>query len=279
MLSISGSLFAQSTVKHILTQGDTFLIAAFASLWDQGIYAFASGYGGLLARIVFQPIEESSRNLFAKVLSQDQGDKPEPGNLRSAHKILTRIIRVYLLLGIVATALGPTYAPFLLRIVAGSRWSSSRAGQVLATYCYYIPLLALNGVTEAFVSAVATTAQLNLQSLWMFAFSTGFAGAAYLFVEVLDWGAEGLVWANAINMLFRILWSGSFITRYFRRHHTTTTVDWSVVIVDVLPRPATFTLGVLVAAVCRQIQAPSGMTSAKDLATPAFMVLSTLVML
>ena len=277
MLSISGSLFAQSTVKHILTQGDTFLIAAFANLWDQGIYAFASGYGSLLARMVFQPIEESSRNLFAKVLSQDQGGKPDLRNLRSANKILTRIVRAYLLLGIVAGALGPTYAPFLLRIVAGSRWSSSRAGQVLVTYCYYIPLLALNGVTEAFVSAVATTTELNSQSLWMFAFSTGFAGAAYLFVKVLDWGAEGLVWANAINMLFRIIWSGSFITRYFHRH-TTNTVS-SIVVVDVLPRPATFTLGVLVAAVCRQIQAPSSMTSIKDLATPAFITLSTLMML
>ncbi|EPE34468.1 hypothetical protein GLAREA_10162 [Glarea lozoyensis ATCC 20868] len=61
---IFSSIFVQSIVKHILTQGDTVLIAALATPAVQGTYALANNYGGLLARLIFQPIEESSQNFF-----------------------------------------------------------------------------------------------------------------------------------------------------------------------------------------------------------------------
>lgn len=241
-------MFIQSTVKHVLTQGDALLIAAFASLRDQGIYALASNYGGLVARILFQPIEESSRTLFAKLLSSEDGRSPDKQRLQSASTILGNIIRLYLLLSILAAALGPTMAPLLLRIVAGSRWVSSGAGQVLATYCYYVPLLALNGVTEAFISAVASPVDLYHQSVWMFGFSVGFAGAGYMFLRVLELGAEGLVWANVVNMLFRILWSSWFIISYFRRNRTFLNLQ------AILPMPGSVALGIGAGAVFSRLQ-------------------------
>jgi oligosaccharide translocation protein RFT1 len=90
------------------------------------------------------------------------------------------------------------------------------AGSALATYCYYLPLLAINGVSEAFVSSVATKQQVHAQSIWMGAFSAMFAIAGFIMLRVLDWGAEGLVIANSINMACRIMWSARFITDYFR---------------------------------------------------------------
>ena len=54
----------------------------------------------------------------------------------------------------------------------------------------------------------------------MFAFSLGFASAGYIFLRVLRWGAQGLVWANVFNMSLRILWSAAFIQRYLRRQGT-----------------------------------------------------------
>ncbi|KAI9848426.1 MAG: Oligosaccharide translocation protein rft1 [Sclerophora amabilis] len=220
LLNLSGSLFLQSGIKHVLTQGDALLIVALSSLTDQGTYALASNYGGLIARVLFQPIEESSRNLFAKLLSPGPGvdAQPDPTNVRAASRILSDITRLYLLLSLVASAVGPAVAPVLLRMVAGQQWADSGAGDVLSTYCYYIPLLALNGVTEAFVSAVASSAELHAQSVWMFAFSIGFASASYVFLRVLAWGAQGLVWANMVNMLLRIVWSVIFVKNYLQRN-------------------------------------------------------------
>ncbi|KAH0538483.1 hypothetical protein FGG08_004932 [Glutinoglossum americanum] len=240
LLVLGASLFMQSAVKHILTQGDSLLIATFSSLQDQGIYALASNYGSLIARMLFQPIEESSRNLFAKMLSSTtKGKKPDASKVQSAANVLADIIRLYVLISIVAAAIGPGVAPVLLRIFAGSRWMSVGAGAVLSTYCYYIPLLALNGVTEAFISSVATSAELHQQSAWMSVFSLGFAGAGYVFLQVLGWGAQGLVWANFANMALRILWSTYFIAGYLRRN------GGSLELSGMLPRAGSVAAGIL----------------------------------
>ncbi|KAH8589452.1 Rft protein-domain-containing protein [Bisporella sp. PMI_857] len=216
LLSLGGSLFAQSIIKHILTQGDTLLISWLATPRSQGIYALANNYGGLIARLLLQPIEESSRNHFGKLLSSSSSPPSKP-LIQKARSDLNSLLRAYLMLSICVLAVGPTVAPLLLNLVAGKRWASSGAGHVLGIYCYYIPLLALNGISEAFVSSVATEAEVNKQSAWMLAFSAGFGSAAYFFLRVLDMGAEGLVWANSLNMLLRIVWSGLFIKQYLRR--------------------------------------------------------------
>jgi len=248
LIALSVNLYVQSAVKHVLTQGDSLLIATLASLQDQGAYALASNYGGLLARMLFQPIEESSRNAFGSLLSPEAGGKPSAQGMRSANVYLRTILRFYALLSVLAAALGPTIAPLLLRVVAGSRWSSTGAGEVLATYCYLIPLLALNGITEAFISSVASSSELQRQSIWMFAFSVGFASAGYVFLRVLGWGAVGLVWANVVNMLFRIIWSWSFIKHYLRRN------GGSLEISDTLPTIGTHAVGLAAAALLARVR-------------------------
>ncbi|KAI9849761.1 MAG: Oligosaccharide translocation protein rft1 [Thelocarpon superellum] len=215
LLSVGASLFAQSAIKHVLTQGDALLIGTLSTIHDSGIYGMASNYGGLIARVILQPIEESCRNLFSKLLSTNgPSEKPHSAALHAARSILQDIIRVYLTLSIIVATFGPIVAPLLLRLVVGPRWIESGAGAALSTYCYYIPVLALNGVTEAFIASVATPADLQEQSLWMLAFSAGFAVSGYVFLRVLQWGAQGLVWANVANMLLRVIWSGRFIARY-----------------------------------------------------------------
>ncbi|OBT54118.1 hypothetical protein VE04_05090 [Pseudogymnoascus sp. 24MN13] len=219
LVTLGASLFVQGVVKHILTEGDVLLISYLASLSAQGIYALASNYGGLVARMVFQPIEESSRNYFGKLLYSTNGQR-SGGTISSARDDLHKLLRIYTLMSISAMTVGPTMAPLLLKFVVGSRWASSGAGDVLSKYCYYIPLLAYNGVLEAFVSVVATESQLNRQSLWMLAFSVGFASTGYVFLRLLDLGATGLVYANMANMVFRILWSYNFINSFFHRHNS-----------------------------------------------------------
>ncbi len=246
-MTLSGSFFLQSTFKHILTQGDTILISALASQRAQGIYALANNYGGLIARLLLQPVEEMSRNYFGKLLSSTNSTPPKTKVLE-ARKTLITLLRSYSILSICIIAAGPTIAPLLLEIVAGSRWTSVGAGNVLATYCYYIPLLAFNGLAEAFVSSVATEAEIHRQTVWMLAFSAGFAGAAFVFLKVLGLGAEGLVWANALNMLLRIVWCTTFIRMYMERHGTRLEIR------ALVPKPASLAVGLGTFAVLWQLE-------------------------
>ncbi|TDZ28033.1 Oligosaccharide translocation protein RFT1 [Colletotrichum spinosum] len=221
-LRLASSLAAQSVVKHVLTQGDTFLVSIFSTPQSQGVYALANNYGGLLARLVFQPVEESSRSYFSRILStQDTNtSKPTKATASTASQHLHTLLKVYVLLSAVIVSVGPALASPLLSLVAGTRWASAGAGDVLAVYCYYIPLLALNGVTEAFVASVATEPQVHRQSAWMGGFSVAFGTAAYVFMRLMNLGALGLVFANCINMICRIVWSSLFITSYFESLET-----------------------------------------------------------
>jgi oligosaccharide translocation protein RFT1 len=220
-LQLAGSMMAQSLVKHVLTQGDTFLVSVLSTTTAQGVYALANNYGGLVARLVFQPIEESSRSYFSRLLStsssSQQANEPSKPSVQKARADLQALIKVYTMLSLVVVTLGPTAAPLLLSLVAGPRWASSGAGACLSAYAWYIPLLAVNGVAEAFVASVASEAEVHKQSAWMTAFSLVFAAAGYVFLRVLDMGAVGLVLANGVNMLCRIVWCAVFITGYFRR--------------------------------------------------------------
>ncbi|RBQ97188.1 hypothetical protein VDGD_06715 [Verticillium dahliae] len=238
-LRLASSMMAQSLVKHVLTQGDTFLVSILSTPQAQGVYALANNYGGLLARLVFQPVEESSRSYFSRLLSaapttssdtsaekaaqaspaadKMTRGKPPKEAVTTAAAHLHTLLRLCILVGALILTAGPAAAPPLLALVTGPRWARDGAGAALATYCYYIPLLALNGVAEAFVASVATEAQVHAQSAWMGAFSLAFAAAGFVFLRVLGLGARGLVFANAINMACRIVWSLAFVRRYFRR--------------------------------------------------------------
>jgi hypothetical protein len=227
LLRLTGSLTLQSTLKYILTQGDSLLITSLASLADQGAYALASNYGGLIARMLFQPIEESSRNMFAKLCANTEtatakqeakdSDKlaEEKQNLAQASRVMTTILHMYAIISLFAVTLGPTLAPLLLGIVAGKKWSATSAADVLSTYCYYIPFLAINGVTEAFVAAVATNKELYAQSKAMGVFFAIFAGSAWFFISQLKLGGSGVVLANTVNMGLRIVWNTWFINKFF----------------------------------------------------------------
>jgi len=204
------------------------------SLSDQGAYALASNYGGLIARMLFQPIEESSRNLFAKLCSdsevlvtsdrrgrrisseEESEMKAKRTQLNQASNILTKILQFYSLLSLFAITVGPRLSSPLLSLVAGRKWSGTGAADVLAVYCLYIPFLAINGVTEAFVAAVANSADLRTQSIFMTTFFGAFAGTAWICLAHLKLGGAGVVIANCVNMALRIVWNLWFINKFFK---------------------------------------------------------------
>lgn len=218
------------------------ILAAVSSLEDQGIYSLAANYGGLIARILFQPLEESSRNLFSTLLSPGDGKTQSNAQIRTAKNHLLDILRVYQLLSIFIFPLGPVMVPQILSILGGNQWSSPKVIRLLSMYCCYIPFLAFNGITEAFVSSAANTREIRQQTTWMGVFSACYALAAFLFLEIGSMGADGLVLANVVNMTVRTLWSFFFIRSYLRQHSS------GLYAKEVGLRPITYMLGAIATA-------------------------------
>ncbi|RAO71796.1 uncharacterized protein BHQ10_007808 [Talaromyces amestolkiae] len=246
LLWLGVNLYLQLIVKHFLTQGDSMILATFSTLEDQGIYSFASNYGGLVARMVFQPIEESSRNLWSKQLNTaDKDERKHRAQIEAARSHLTDILRAYAILALLAVGIGPDVVPIGLKTLMGSRWMSEKVQGLLSAYCCYIPFLAFNGITEAFVSAAVSPADMRRQAAWMTVFTLCFGLASYLLLTVAELGAFGLVLANIINMSVRTVWSLSYIRGYLRQNGSGLKVtDFS---------PNVQTLGVLALAVSRQL--------------------------
>lgn len=127
---------------------------------------------------------------------------------------LTDALKLVLLIGLVVVAFGPSYSYSLLRILYGQKWSDGEASTVLKYYCMYVVVLAMNGTSEAFLHAVATENQLKQWNCYSTLFSF-----IYLILNVYliqSAGAVGLILANILNMLFRIIFSAVFIRNYFQ---------------------------------------------------------------
>ncbi|KAG0355316.1 Oligosaccharide translocation protein rft1 [Podila minutissima] len=239
LLNLSKTLTSQSLLKHILTEGDKMMMAGFTINADQGVYAFVVNYGSLIARILFQPMEEISRTLFSKLLS-DIGppsssssetattttkniantlSETQLSNLAMSQNLLLTIMKFHVLLGGIFIAFGTHYTATLIDLVVGRYWARETiAPAVLSLYCYYVPIMGLNGITEAVVQAVASEQELAVLSYWMIGFSAVFCSTGAFLMGTLGLGARGIVLANCVNLSMRILWSAWFLSRYYGRY-------------------------------------------------------------
>ncbi|KAH0841109.1 Oligosaccharide translocation protein RFT1 [Fonsecaea pedrosoi] len=226
VLSLAATMYMQSIFKLLLTQGDALVMSFFSTLADQGAFALASNYGGLLARLVFQPVEESSRNTFGRLLSpcppssdkelassasQNKSLPQANDNARRGLSYLYTTLHVYLLFSLPLISLAPEILPTVIPFVLSPQWRTPSTVVLLSTYCYYIPLMAVNGILDAFVTSVASPAQLRSQSLWMLVFTGVYGVAAWAMLRLWNLGSVGLVGANMVNMALRILWSLWFL--------------------------------------------------------------------
>jgi oligosaccharide translocation protein RFT1 len=89
---------------------------------------------------------------------------PAAASLQQAADVITSIVQTQLSLSLILVVFGTIYAPLGLRILLPPRFMATSAPSVLAAWVWYIPVLAVNGELEAFLSSVATSADLNRQS-------------------------------------------------------------------------------------------------------------------
>ncbi|CAL1712367.1 unnamed protein product [Somion occarium] len=225
LLHLSAAMTGQSVVKHFLTEGDKFLVSRLSPLADQGGYAIASNYGSLVARIVFQPIEETSRVFFSKTLSVSS--TPPPEAFQMASNILLTLLLLFTHLLLLLVTFAPPYLRLAVSMLLPPRYLTTSAPKILQTYVYYIPMMAFNGILEAFFASTATSADLRAQSRWMLVFSIGFVIAAVVLSQFLELGDAGLVWANIANLTLRAIYAWTFVKRFFLQREAGQIVSWT----------------------------------------------------
>jgi hypothetical protein len=109
---------------------------------------------------------------------------------------------------------GPPLSETFLRVVFGARWSTSNTIAALGLYCYYIPLLGVNGLLEAFARAAADEAEFALMRFLSLVNSFLYISLCLYVLNFTEYGVQGLIVANCASMLMRIGFS-CFILRSF----------------------------------------------------------------
>lgn len=146
------------------------------------------------------------------------------------------VLAVQVSLSLIILTFGAAYLPILLPIALPPQYMATSAPQVISAWLWYIPILALNGGLEAFLSSVASPQQLNSQSRsvplvqstrqcieslsfnyhrWMTLFSISYISGAILLYK-LGLGDVALVYANILNLLGRIFYVLIFASSYLR---------------------------------------------------------------
>ncbi|KAF8491180.1 Rft-1-domain-containing protein [Russula emetica] len=246
LLHLSGAMTAQSVVKHFLTEGDKLLISRLSPLADQGGYAVASNYGSLVARILFQPIEESSRIFFSKSLSvsSPSGEK-EGKTLKTAIELLSTILLLFTHFLLLLVTFGPPYLTLATALVLPQRYLQTSAPNILRAYRFYLPAMAYNGILEAFFASVCTPADLRSQSRMMAAASLSLVATAIGGSRLFGMGDTALVWANTTSMAVRALYAWRFVQRYCAARGQPTLISWSALV-----PPWGVVIAFIVAAIC-----------------------------
>ena len=166
-----------------------------------------------MARILFQPVEETSRVFFSKTLSA-----PTASALSTTSSMLALIFSLHALLLLVFAALLPPFTHLVLSLALSPAYTArTSAPVVLAAYCYYLPIMGFNGIAEAFVQAVASEAELQSQTKRMIGFSLIFLLSVLALVRGAGMVETGLVWANCVNLGCRFAYSWGFIKSYYSR--------------------------------------------------------------
>lgn len=210
-----------SLLKHGLTEADKIALSLSnsATHYDQGVYGVINNYGSLVARMIFQPIEETARITFSKMaakakLEETQGNRDlVKAEVSAMSTLVSIVLKTVGLFSVLFPVFGPFYARIAVQYCLGSRWYSEDTVQSLAVYCVYVLTLGLNGVSEAFVYATAPSGVLGTVNVSLVVSSVVFCSSAVLLIERM--GTSGILVANILSMAIRIVFNLVYTHRYF----------------------------------------------------------------
>jgi oligosaccharide translocation protein RFT1 len=181
-------LALQNGLQWLFSQGERIVLLASSGPEQIGVYGFVSDLSSLVARIIFAPIEAA---VFSVCASSEKLPKD----------VLSVATHVVVDVGLSAAAFGPPLAPPLLTALYGAKWSGEESQRTFAAICRVLPLMALNGVTEAVANARLSDKRLGLYNLLL-------AGVTVVYLVLMaglnrHFGMPGAVYANGVNMAIR----------------------------------------------------------------------------
>lgn len=201
----------------------------------------SSCLGSLVARILFQPVEEIARVFFSKTLAvcTIEGDQEETSRsetrkkgepkprgpltseqqsaLRQSSATLHSLLRVQMHLLLILFVFLPPYLPTLLAHFLPKKYLATSAPSILHAYAYYLPMMSINGIMEAFAFSVMSASDVKKQARWLFITSVSFGAFVWLFCEKLGQGDAGLISANTLSLGMRAGWAAWFADRWYTR--------------------------------------------------------------
>jgi oligosaccharide translocation protein RFT1 len=153
---LCATMTLKSLLKFAMERGETVILLSLfeADVW--ALYSIVQNLGSLVVRLVLFPVEDMAQLLFSKLCSD--GRKDEAG------RSLSMVLSLVGLIGCFSAAFGPGYAYSVIHILYGQKWSETEMPSVLSWYSWCIPLMAANGVTEAFLHASASPRQIAERS-------------------------------------------------------------------------------------------------------------------
>eukprot|EP01134_Creolimax_fragrantissima_P002325 CFRG2325T1 len=234
IISLSFSFTKQSVLKQFLTEGERFIMSLFPVIdfAAQGVFDVVSNLGSLVARFLFQPIEESYYLFFTTILHRQERDNVYEYSKNTvvgrrgsqndlvhrkllAARALSTLLKFSIILGLVFVSFGPPYTTILLDIYGGHTISTGVGPSLLSWYCLYVLLLGVNGITECFLIASADRGLIDRYNHLMIGFSVVFL-ATSLTLTRTRLGAAGFIVANCVNMGLRILYGANYAHEYFK---------------------------------------------------------------
>lgn len=217
-VSMSLYFFSQTILKQFLTEGERYVMTFFdvIPLAEQGIFDVVNSLASLPARLIFRPIELSCFTLFSQITN-----RKKILDERKFHEVqfnLITIIKVMILGGLVIALFGYNYAHIII-IYNRDKLNNSMAFYLMRWQLIYIPLLALNGITECFTSAVMDAKDIRKNNYYFIMFSGIFLASIYATSKYLS--SASFIFANCLNMILRIVLSVRHISIFFKNQgHT-----------------------------------------------------------
>lgn len=193
--------------------------------------------GSIVARFIFQTVEEVAYSIFSKLLSkrylnqkncnaQEFGMSIKIEAINFFNILLKFIIYIgmfhlnifccfffffarsaalcaffYLIkIGLYFVTFGPAFSFLVLHIFFGAAYSNTSAPSILSAFCFFILVMGINGITETFVHAVASEVELRFFNILMIIIAVGYMIVATLLIRVE--GTIGLIIANCLSILF-----------------------------------------------------------------------------
>ncbi|KAK5578876.1 hypothetical protein RB653_008551 [Dictyostelium firmibasis] len=213
----------QSIYKLLLQEGEKFVLFFSETNQGQAIFAIVSNLGSLIVRFLFLPIEETCFLMFPKLFPTIKTDTTKNNNnereinnenYKNGANVLIVIMKFLFLVSLIFTCFGPGFSHLLLNLLYKNKFKDTNAGVLLGFYCLYVGFLAVNGVSESFVHSVAKEDQLKVVN-WVLII-IGFIYLLFTLIFCKLFQNIGIILANCLNMLLRIIYSIYFMKSFFK---------------------------------------------------------------